>query len=665
MKPRFLKPLHFCSAKIIPLVFDNSLSYYEQLCAFSAKLNCIIDYVNSMSLGLTEFYEMINTELDNYVTMTEFNEFKAYIIDLINHIVPGAGVGETIVPGTQYTFDDVTYTAGDGCEIFNSYTGEGRNQAAGTTSTARGSFCSALGTHSTAAGLGCAATGADSISIGNACKSTGNYSVSVGYYSNASANGAIATGQRSEAAGINSAAIGHAYAAGTHSFAEGFSEKDEETPANSTGALGDYSHSEGYNSIASGDYAHAEGAGKAAGAYSHCEGWNNDASYGAIGDYSHVEGYGNLCVAEKSHVEGGTNQIVTPSCRYSHAEGIGNIISDSETAHIEGDTNKILVGSNRAHVEGYNNTITGDIVIQNSGSWEAHAEGRDNRIEHSYRAHVEGESNNIYKSNSAHAEGDTNVIYKNCTASHAEGMNNVIGDALGTNAAAAHVQGDSNTATGNQSSATGYHTTASGAQSTTMGEGTIASGANSLAIGKYNVDSGTGYSFIIGDGTDTDNRSNVMAVDSTNHIVEFPADLQFKLGNGSPFTPGSGGGAPAVITGSITAQTGYKFDESGLESSVTQQGNICVCNIQVYPQNQYNVPATYQYTHIGDISGIALPTKKIFMPAVIVTSTATAGETQAAIVIDTTGKIEIFTIAGTAWTIAAQTGIFATITYTV
>ena len=123
MKPKFLKPLHFCSAKIIPLVFDNSLSYYEQLCAFSAKLNSIIDYVNSMSLGLTEFYEMVNAELGNYVTMTEFNEFKAYIIDLINHIAPGAGVGETIVPGTQYTFDDITYTAGDGCEIFNSYLG--------------------------------------------------------------------------------------------------------------------------------------------------------------------------------------------------------------------------------------------------------------------------------------------------------------------------------------------------------------------------------------------------------------------------------------------------------------------------------------------------------------------------------------------------------------
>lgn len=646
MKPRFLKPLHFCSAKIIPLVFDNSLSYYEQLCAFSAKLNCIIDYVNSMSLGLTEFYEMVNTELGNYVTMTEFNEFKAYIIDLINHIAPGAGVGEAIVPGTQYTFDDVTYTAGDGCEIFNSYTGEGRNRAAGTTSTARGSFCSALGTHSTAAGLGCAATGADSISIGNACKSTGNYSISVGYYSNASANGAVAAGQSSEAAGINSAAIGHAYAAGTHAFAEGFSEKDEETPANSTGALGDYSHSEGYNSIASGDYAHAEGAGKAAGAYSHCEGWNNDSSYGAVADYSHVEGYANLCAGPKGHAEGANNTVTDVNCTYAHAEGYNNIISGSAEAHAEGDSNKILGGSHRAHVEGYDNTITDYTGIQNSGSWESHAEGEGNRIESAQRAH---------------AEGYGNTINRGAYNSHVEGEGNTIA----TNAENAHVHGYHNTASAGRATATGYETTASGQQSTTMGTGTIASGDDSLAIGKYNVDSGTGYSFIIGDGTADNARSNVMAVDSANHIVEFPDDIQFKLGSGSPFTPGSGGGAPAVVTGTITPQTDYKFDESGLESSVTQQGNVCVCNIQVYPQTSYSVPAAYQYIHIGDISGIALPTKKIFMPAVIVTSTATAGETQAAIVIDTTGKIEIFTIAGTAWTIAAQTGIFATITYTV
>lgn len=621
MKPRFLKPLHFCSAKIIPLVFDNSLSYYEQLCAFSAKLNHIIDYVNSMSLGLTEFYEMINTELGNYVTMPEFNEFKEYVLELINSITK-QGVGETIEPGTVYTYDDVEYTAGTGAEIFNAYE-SGRNEAAGSFSHAEGLTNKALSQCSHAEG-------------------TANVIIS---------NNGHAEGQQNVVSGANGHAEG---ASNTVSTANGHAEGDNNTVSGvsahaegeHTTASGLASHAEGYNSIASGDYSHAENGGKAAGAYSHCEGWNNGSSYGAIGDYSHVEGYANLCAGLRGHAEGSSQVISDVNCTNAHAEGASHVISESADAHAEGNTNKILLGSHRAHTEGYNNIITGDPAVQNSGSFEAHAEGEGNRITRSQRAHAEGYNNTISsQAFNSHVEGEENTISAGAENAHAQGYRNV--------------------AAGVQSNATGYNTTASGAQSTTMGEGTIASGINSLAIGKYNVDSGTGYSFIIGDGTDNTARSNVMAVDSANHVVEFPDDIQFKLGSGAPFTPGSGGSSPAVVTGTITPQTGYKFDETGLESSVTQQGNICICNIQVYPQNQYSVPATYQYTYIGDISGIALPTKKIFMPAVIVTSTATAGETQAAIVIDTTGKIEIFTIAGTAWTIAAQTGIFATITYTV
>lgn len=636
MKPRFLKPLHFCSAKIIPLVFDNSLSYYEQLCAFSVKLNHIIDYVNSMSLGLTEFYEMVNDELGNFVTMPEFNEFKEYVLELINSITK-QGVGETIEPGTEYIIDDVTYTAGNGCEIFNSYEGEVRNKAAGVDAHAEGANTAALAAGAHAEGvMTIASGGGGSHAEGAGTKATQQFAHAEGSQTLASGNGSHAENLETTASGNGAHAEGYkstASALGSH--AEGYE----------TTASAQYAHAEGYGSTASGDYSHAENGGKAAGAYSHCEGWNNDSSYGAIGDYSHVEGYGNICVAEKSHVEGNYNKIQDPSATFSHLEGSGNIC-DSQAAHLEGDNNKILLGSSRAHVEGYDNIITGDPAIQSSGSLESHAEGEGNRITRAQRAHAEGYNNTISSlAFNSHVEGESNTI--------------------SANAENAHAQGYGNTAGAVQANATGLNTTASGAQSTTMGEGTIASGANSLAIGRYNVDSGTGYSFIIGDGANDTNRSNVMAVDSTNHIVEFPVDIQFKLGSGAPFTPGSGGSSPAVVTGTITPQTGYKFDETGLESSVTQQGNICVCNIQVYPQNQYSVPATYQYTYIGDISGIALPTKKIFMPAVIVTSTATAGETQAAIVIDTTGKIEIFTIAGTAWTIAAQTGIFATITYTV
>ncbi|MBP5362743.1 MAG: hypothetical protein J6Y71_06975 [Ruminococcus sp.] len=219
-KPMFLKPLHFCSAKIIPLVFDNSLSYYEQLCAFTAKLNDVIDYVNSMSLGLTEFYQMLNSELENYVTMPEYTEFKQYVLDFINNITIH-GVGETIEPGTVYTYDDVEYTAGTGAEIFNAYEG-GRNEAAGNYSHAEGLTNKAL-------------------SQGSHVEGTANVSI---------ANNGHAEGQQNIISGAN----GHAEGAqNTVSAANGHAEGDNNT------ASGVSAHAEGEHTTASGLASHASG----------------------------------------------------------------------------------------------------------------------------------------------------------------------------------------------------------------------------------------------------------------------------------------------------------------------------------------------------------------------------------------------------------------------
>ena len=35
-----------CSAKILPLTYDDSLSYYEQLCKLTNKMNELVDFVN-------------------------------------------------------------------------------------------------------------------------------------------------------------------------------------------------------------------------------------------------------------------------------------------------------------------------------------------------------------------------------------------------------------------------------------------------------------------------------------------------------------------------------------------------------------------------------------------------------------------------------------------
>lgn len=55
-----------CCQKIIPLVFDQSYSYYEQLCTFATKLNEIICAVNEQNLTIADFENRISTAFNQY-----------------------------------------------------------------------------------------------------------------------------------------------------------------------------------------------------------------------------------------------------------------------------------------------------------------------------------------------------------------------------------------------------------------------------------------------------------------------------------------------------------------------------------------------------------------------------------------------------------------------
>ena len=55
----------YCS-HIIPLVFDNTLSYYETLCAFCGKLNELCDAVNAQNLTIAEYAHMVEVEISKF-----------------------------------------------------------------------------------------------------------------------------------------------------------------------------------------------------------------------------------------------------------------------------------------------------------------------------------------------------------------------------------------------------------------------------------------------------------------------------------------------------------------------------------------------------------------------------------------------------------------------
>ena len=67
MEDKHIKPLFpvWCQ-KILPLVYDESLSYYENLCRFSAKLCEIIKSQNNLQDEFYRLKEWIDTQLKNY-----------------------------------------------------------------------------------------------------------------------------------------------------------------------------------------------------------------------------------------------------------------------------------------------------------------------------------------------------------------------------------------------------------------------------------------------------------------------------------------------------------------------------------------------------------------------------------------------------------------------
>ena len=64
--------LYTCGAKILPLIYDDSLSYYEQVCKLTTKMNEIIDFINT---GANEaLKEYIDTQFNNLIISTIYNE---------------------------------------------------------------------------------------------------------------------------------------------------------------------------------------------------------------------------------------------------------------------------------------------------------------------------------------------------------------------------------------------------------------------------------------------------------------------------------------------------------------------------------------------------------------------------------------------------------------
>ncbi len=82
-----IETIRFMCHKILPLVYDESLSYYETLCKVSNKLNETIEATNQLNENVDSFSSAINS-LNSRVTQiaTEMNTFEANLTARFNEL---------------------------------------------------------------------------------------------------------------------------------------------------------------------------------------------------------------------------------------------------------------------------------------------------------------------------------------------------------------------------------------------------------------------------------------------------------------------------------------------------------------------------------------------------------------------------------------------------
>ena len=355
----------------------------------------------------------------------------------------------------------------------------------------------------------------------------GDYSVAVGSQTTASGSTSFAEGDYTVASGDASHAEGQeTTASGYASHAEG----------NYTVASGDASHAEGQETIASAAYSHAEGGyTTASGRYSHAEG----NSTRAFGDFSHTEGQGTKASGSHSHSEG---YSTTANHRSQHVEGEYNILDASTAAANARGTYVHIVGNGTAN-DARSNALT---LTWGGDLWHS------GRLSHGNNVSAEG-------SYSYSGGSETSALGN---YSHAEGVKTV------AQGASSHTEGESTSAVGTASHAEGLSSIAQGNYSHAQNQGTLANGNAQTAIGKFNV-ADTTSAFIIGNGADADNRSNMFFIDWSGNacyqntlLVGSNATAPSKIADAKFYVEGiSYFNGDMTITGNLTASAAPSNDD--------------------------------------------------------------------------------------------------------
>ena len=267
-------------------------------------------------------------------------------------------------------------------------------------------------------------------------------------------------------------------------------------------AVGNYSLSQGNNTVANGYVSVSEG-------------YNTNSS----GEASHAEGYA-------SNYQSDGSVGIVASGRGAYAGG-----------STQGDNFSLIEGTSLIKSAGIGSHANGFVITDNTNSTNPYG----TILASNYGSHAEG-------CIETDASGQT-YIQATGKGAHAEGYV-VDGEKTSAEGNGAHAEGGATNAVGNYSHAEGYSTYASQAYTHAQNLGTVTSISAQTVIGKYNDYSSLSsveHAFEIGNGTADNARSNALTVDWSGNV---------EAAGGGTF------GDDVSVTGNVTA-TGDVTDGGG------------------------------------------------------------------------------------------------------
>lgn len=108
----YLKPLRYWCHHVLPLVYDDSLSYYEVLCKVTEKINEIVDLFDPFTSEFAEYVQKVDdleAELEALKNGDYRDIIEKYIAEAIKMVFFGLTDSGYFVAYIPSSWEDITF----------------------------------------------------------------------------------------------------------------------------------------------------------------------------------------------------------------------------------------------------------------------------------------------------------------------------------------------------------------------------------------------------------------------------------------------------------------------------------------------------------------------------------------------------------------------------